>query len=57
MGLKISLFMFRVGRDGRYARGVAINFVTREDKPSLGVIKEFYNIEIKKMPRNVTGLI
>ena len=45
--------MFIVDRDERYAR----NAVTREDKPLFGFFKEFYNIEIYKMPRDVAGFI
>lgn len=52
------LFVFRIGRGGRFGRkGVAINFVTEEDKRSLTDIEQFYNTRIEEMPMNVADLI
>ena len=48
----------RIGRGGRFGRkGVAINFVTEEDKRNLQDIEQFYNTQIDEMPMNVADLI
>lgn len=52
------LFCFRIGRGGRFGRkGVAINFVTEDDKRILNDIEQFYNTKIDEMPMNVADLI
>lgn len=54
------LFFFfpRIGRGGRFGRkGVAINFITEDDKRSLRDIEQFYNTQIEEMPLNVADLI
>lgn len=52
------LFCYRIGRGGRFGRkGVAINFVTEEDKRVLKDIETFYNTSIVEMPMNVADLI
>lgn len=43
------------GRFGR--KGVAINFVTEEDKRILRDIETFYNTTVEEMPMNVADLI
>lgn len=49
---------FRIGRGGRFGRkGVAINFVTDEDRRTLRDIEQFYNTQIQEMPMNVADLI
>jgi len=51
-------YIHRIGRGGRFGRkGVAINFVTDEDKRSLMDIEKFYNTQIDEMPMNVADLI
>merc|ERR1712032_1102337 len=51
-------YIHRIGRGGRFGRkGVAINFVTDEDKRALQDIEKFYNTQIDKMPMNVADLI
>lgn len=51
-------YIHRIGRGGRFGRkGVAINFVTEEDKRSLQDIEQFYNTRIEEMPMNVADLI
>ncbi len=48
----------RIGRGGRFGRkGVAINFVTEEDKRTLHDIEKFYNTRVDEMPMNVADLI
>ena len=52
------LLFFRIGRGGRFGRkGVAINFVTDDDKRTLHDIEKFYNTRIDEMPMNVADLI
>merc|ERR1711953_918938 len=51
-------YIHRIGRGGRFGRkGVAINFVTDEDKRTLHDIEKFYNTQIDEMPMNVADLI
>ena len=53
-----TFFTFRIGRGGRFGRkGVAVNFVTDEDKRTLHDIEKFYNTHIDEMPMNVADLI
>jgi len=51
-------YIHRIGRGGRFGRkGVAINFVTEDDKRTLKDIETFYNTHIDEMPINVADLI
>jgi len=51
-------YIHRIGRGGRFGRkGVAINFMTDEDKRTLKDIESFYNTEVEEMPVNVADLI
>ncbi|PNF19326.1 Eukaryotic initiation factor 4A-II [Cryptotermes secundus] len=51
-------YIHRIGRGGRFGRkGVAINFITEEDKRTLNDIEQFYNTHIDEMPMNVADLI
>jgi len=51
-------YIHRIGRGGRFGRkGVAINFVTEDDKRTLQDIEKFYNTQIDEMPMNVADLI
>jgi len=51
-------YIHRIGRGGRFGRkGVAINFVTEDDKRTLKDIESFYNTEVEEMPGNVADLI
>merc|ERR1712205_110240 len=51
-------YIHRIGRGGRFGRkGVAINFVTDDDKRTLHDIEKFYNTRIDEMPMNVADLI
>lgn len=52
------IIIFRIGRGGRFGRkGVAINFITEDDKRTLRDIETFYNTTIDEMPANVADLI
>jgi len=51
-------YLHRIGRSGRFGRkGVAINFVTRDDERMLQDIQKFYNTVIEELPSNVADLI
>merc|ERR1712137_190185 len=51
-------YIHRIGRGGRFGRkGLAINFVTKEDARSLNDIETFYNTNVEEMPMNVADLI
>eukprot|EP00126_Sphaerothecum_destruens_P000400 Sdes_comp10453_c0_seq1m2150 len=50
-------YIHRIGRGGRFGRkGVAINFLTRDDEKALQDIIHFYNTTIEEMPQNVSDL-
>lgn len=49
-------YLHRIGRSGRFGRkGVAINFVSREDEHMLKDVQRFYNTVIEELPSNVAG--
>lgn len=51
-------YIHRIGRGGRFGRkGVAINFITRDDERMLKDIEQFYNTVVAEMPMNVADLI
>jgi len=51
-------YVHRIGRGGRFGRkGVAINFVTQDDVPTLRAIEKFWSCQIDEMPMNVAELI
>ncbi|KAA8534816.1 hypothetical protein F0562_029742 [Nyssa sinensis] len=51
-------YLHRIGRSGRFGRkGVAINFVTRDDERMLFDIQKFYNVIIEELPSNVADLL
>jgi ATP-dependent RNA helicase len=51
-------YLHRIGRSGRFGRkGVAINFVTRDDVASLKGIERHYKIHIPPLPSNVGDLL
>lgn len=55
---RFPFMLSRIGRGGRFGRkGVAINFVTEEDKRILRDIETFYNTTVEEMPMNVADLI
>ncbi|GCE99698.1 RNA helicase [Zygosaccharomyces mellis] len=50
-------YIHRIGRSGRFGRkGVAINFITREDVSKLRATERMYGIKIKPMPANLKEL-
>merc|ERR1712142_230507 len=51
-------YIHRIGRSGRFGRkGVAINFVTEEDKRMMADIEQHYHTQIDEMPMDVANLI
>lgn len=51
-------YLHRIGRSGRFGRkGVAINFVTKDDERLLQDVQRFYNTTIEELPNNVADLI
>lgn len=51
-------YLHRIGRSGRFGRkGVAINFMTKEDEKMLQDIQKFYNVTIEEQPSYVADLI
>ncbi|KAL4346221.1 hypothetical protein AHAS_Ahas11G0356700 [Arachis hypogaea] len=51
-------YLHRIGRSGRFGRkGVAINFVTKDDERMLFDIQKFYNVQIEDLPANVAELL
>lgn len=51
-------YIHRIGRGGRFGRkGVAINFVTADDRRILSDIEQFYNTQVTEMPKTVADLL
>ena len=51
-------YIHRIGRSGRFGRkGFAINFVVKTDMKLLKQIERFYQIKIKPMPADISGLL
>ncbi|CAI5969512.1 unnamed protein product [Closterium sp. NIES-65] len=51
-------YLHRIGRSGRFGRkGVAINFVTKDDERMLQDIQRFYNTVIEELPNDVAQLL
>jgi translation initiation factor 4A len=51
-------YLHRIGRCGRFGRkGVAINFITRNDVRYMRDIEEFYETQIEEMPSDIADLV
>lgn len=51
----VDTYLHRIGRSGRWGRkGTAINFITREDIQSIKNIENYYSINIRELPANVS---
>lgn len=51
-------YIHRIGRGGRFGRkGVAINFITKDDGRLMREIEQFYNTTVEELPSNVADLI
>jgi|EP01096_Ripella_sp_DP13-Kostka_P009319 translation initiation factor 4A len=54
----IENYIHRIGRSGRFGRkGVAINFVTKNDVRDLKDIADHYQTQVEEMPSNIAELI
>lgn len=50
-------YIHRIGRSGRFGRkGIAINFLTRNDISKLKEIENYYSINVKPMPANLSEI-
>ncbi|KAK3817693.1 MAG: P-loop containing nucleoside triphosphate hydrolase protein [Benniella sp.] len=50
-------YIRRIGLQDRFGRkGIALNFVTNEDRPMLKRIEQFYSIKIPEIPMNVAHI-
>ena len=53
----IHTYLHRIGRGGRWGRkGVAINFITKQDVPDIRRIESYYKIEVNELPDNFQGI-
>ncbi|KAJ8572910.1 hypothetical protein K7X08_009421 [Anisodus acutangulus] len=51
-------YLHRIGRSGRFERkGVAINFVAKDDERMLLDINKFYSVKIEELPDNIADLL
>ena len=51
-------YLHRIGRSGRFGRkGVAINFVRKEDEDAMKGIEKHYSITVEELPENVAELL
>lgn len=49
-------YIHRIGRSGRFGRkGVAINFLTKNDEKYMHEIEQFYDTDIVEMPQDIRG--
>lgn len=52
----VHTYLHRIGRSGRWGRrGIAINFVTRQDHRDMYALEQHYNIRISELPANFNG--
>jgi len=52
----VHTYLHRIGRSGRWGRrGIAINFVTRQDNRDMYALEQYYNIRINELPANFNG--
>ena len=52
----VHTYLHRIGRSGRWGRrGIAINFVTRQDSRDMYALEQYYNIRINELPANFNG--
>lgn len=53
----VHTYLHRIGRGGRWGRkGVAINFITRQDIPDIRKIESYYKTNIEELPANFQGM-
>lgn len=53
----VHTYLHRIGRGGRWGRkGVAINFITRQDVMDIKKIERHYQVDIQELPMNFSGM-
>ena len=58
IGRNIDTYLHAIGRAGRFGRkGLAINFVTKQDMDHLKKLEQHYNITIPELPSNIESLM
>jgi translation initiation factor 4A len=58
IGRNIDTYLHAIGRAGRFGRkGLAINFVTKQDMDHLKKLEQHYNITIPELPSNIETLM
>jgi len=51
-------YIHRIGRSGRFGRkGLAVNFVTKDDIPYMREIETFYQTQIEELPSNIKDIV
>jgi superfamily II DNA/RNA helicase len=56
--VKVESYLHRIGRSGRYGRkGVAINFMTKDDERRLRQIEQYYSTIVEPLPADISRLL
>lgn len=56
--MKVESYLHRIGRSGRYGRkGVAINFMTKDDERRLRAIEQYYSTIVEPLPADISRLL
>ena len=56
--IKVESYLHRIGRSGRYGRkGVAINFMTKDDERRLRQIEQYYSTIVEPLPADISRLL
>lgn len=56
--VKVESYLHRIGRSGRYGRkGVAINFMTKDDERRLHQIEQYYSTIVEPLPADLSRLL
>ena len=54
----IESYLHRIGRTGRYGKkGLAINFITRQDYQNIESVESYYKIRIDELPENIDEIL
>jgi ATP-dependent RNA helicase len=54
----VESYLHRIGRSGRYGRkGVAINFMTKDDERRLRQIEQYYSTIVEPLPADISRLL
>lgn len=56
--IKVESYLHRIGRSGRYGRkGVAINFMTKDDERRMQQIEQYYSTIVEPLPADISRLL